>query len=170
LNDVAAYDWRRFFQSRVYTATARAPLGGIEWAGWVLAYTNIVPEMLRFAESAHKYTDLTHSLGLIVKEDGAIQDVIPGSPADKAGVAVAMKLMGVNSRHWTPELLRGAVAAAQTNRAPVELLLENEEFFLTCKVDYHDGERYAILERDSTKPDLLAKILQPLAAPVASGK
>ena len=41
-------------------------------------------------------------------------------------------------------------------------LLENEEIFKICKVDYHDGERYPRLERDATKPDLLAEILKPL--------
>ncbi|MCU1313333.1 MAG: hypothetical protein JWM54_1090, partial [Acidobacteriaceae bacterium] len=29
-------------------------------------------------------------------------------------------------------------------------------------VDYHDGERYPALERDSSTPDLLSDILKPL--------
>jgi hypothetical protein len=32
----------------------------------------------------------------------------------------------------------------------------------TCKLDYHGGERYAQLERDPAKPDLLGEILKPL--------
>lgn len=102
------------------------------------------------------------SLGITVKEDGYLTDVIAGLLADEAGVGTAMKLLGVNGRHWTPEILRAAVKEAATNPAPVELLVENEEYFKTCKVNYHGGEKYPLLERDSAKPDLLSQILKPL--------
>ncbi len=163
LNEIAPHDWGEFFQKRVYAANPRAPLGGIEGGGWRLNYTNAVPAMLRVRESAHKYTDLRMSLGLKVKEDGYLIDVIPGSPADKAGLGVSMKLVAVNGRRWTPEILRAAVKFAATDPAPVELLVENQDYFKTCKLDYHDGEKYAQLERDPSKPDLLDEILKPLA-------
>ena len=119
--------------------------------------------MLKSAESAQKFTDLRFSLGLTIKEGGAVQDVIPGSPADKAGVGAAMKLVAVNGRRWTPDLLRDAVQAARTNTAPIELLVENDDYFKSCKLDYHEGEKYPQLQRDPAKPDLLADILKPLA-------
>ena len=162
LNETAPNDWREFFRSRIYEPTPRAPLGGIEGSGWRLIYTNTVSPMLKSRESGLKYTDMRYSLGLTVKEDGYITDVIPGSPADQAGVGAAMKLLGVNGRHWTPAILRTAVKEAKTNAAPVELLVENEEFFKTCPVNYHEGEKYPLLERDSAKPDLLSQILKPL--------
>jgi predicted metalloprotease with PDZ domain len=162
LNEVAAYDWREFFQTRVYAVNPRAPLGGIAGAGWRLTYTNTVPDMLKTREGADKFTDLSFSLGFTVKEDGYITDVIPESPADQAKVGAAMKLLAVNGRRWTPEILRTAVKEAKTNTAPIELLVENEDYFKTCKLDYHDGEKYPQLERDTAKPDLLAEILKPL--------
>ncbi len=163
LNQVAPHDWRQFFQERVYDITPRAPLGGIRNAGWRLAYTNTVPAMLKSAETASKFTDLRFSLGLILKQGGAVEDVVPRSPAAKAGVGVAMNLLAVNGRRWTADLLRDAIRAATTNTAPIELLVENVEYFKTCKVDYHDGEKYPQLERDPSKPDLLTEILKPLA-------
>jgi len=162
LNEVASHDWREFFQTRVYAATSRAPLGGIEAAGWRLVYRQEIPDMQKSLEAARKATDLRYSLGLLIKEDGGILDVIPGSPADKAGVGAAMKLVAVNGRRWTPEVLRAAVKAAKTNVAPIELLVENNDYFITCKVDYHDGEKYPHLEGDPAKPDLLSEILKPL--------
>ena len=162
LNEVAPHDWRQFFQERVYATAPRAPLGGIENAGWRLVYSNTVPDLLKSAESDQKFTDLRFSLGLTIKEGGAVQDVIPGSPADKAGVGAAMKLVAVNGRRWTPDLLRTAVKAARTNTAPIELLVENEDYFKSCKLDYHEGEKYPRLERDAAKPDLLKDILKPL--------
>jgi hypothetical protein len=73
-----------------------------------------------------------------------------------------MKLVAVNGRRWTPELLRTAITAAKTDTAPIELLVENQDYFKACKVDYHGGERYPHLERDAAKPDLLTEILKPL--------
>jgi predicted metalloprotease with PDZ domain len=162
LNEIAPYDWAEFFQKRVYTSNPRAPLGGIEGSGWRLTYTNAVPAMQKARESAHKYTDMRMSLGLLVKEDGYITDVIPGSPGDKAGLGTAMKLVAVNGRRWTPEILRAAVKSAVTDTGPIELLVENEDYFKTCKLDYHDGEKYPQLERDTAKPDLMSEILKPL--------
>ncbi len=162
LNEVAPNDWREFFRTRVYEATPRAPLGGIESSGWRLAYTNTESPLLKTGESLGKFTDMSYSVGLILKEDGSITDVVSGSPADKAGVGAMMKLVAVNGRRWTPDFLRAAVKAAATDTAPIELLVENDEYFKTCKVDYHDGEKYPVLERDSAKPDLLSEILKPL--------
>jgi len=169
LKQVAAHDWREFFQTRVYATNPRAPLGGIEGSGWRLIYQDTLPDMLKRRETADKFTDVSFSIGLQIKEDGAVIDVVPGSPADKAGVGASMKLVAVNGRHWKPELLRSVIRFARTNSAPIELLVENEEFFKTCKVDYHEGERYPRLERDTTKPDLLAEILKPLTPAPALG-
>ncbi len=163
LNELAPRDWRQFFQQRVYAIAPRAPLGGIDNAGWRLTYTNALPPMLKAAERTRKFTDLRFSLGIILNETGAVQDVIRGSPADKAGVGAAMNLLAVNGRRWTPDFLRAAIRTAHTNTAPVELLLENEDYFQTCKLDYHDGERYPQLERLPAKPDLLTEIVKPLA-------
>jgi predicted metalloprotease with PDZ domain len=162
LNEIAPYDWDAFFQKRIYDINPRAPLGGIEGGGWRLTYTNAVPDLQRVREGAHKYTDMRMSLGFLVKEDGGIIDVIPGSPADQAGVGAGMTLVAVNGRRWTPEILRDAVKSAATNTAPLELLVENADYFKTCKLNYHGGEKYAQLERDPAKPDLLSEILKPL--------
>ena len=91
---------------------------------------------------------------------GQFSDMLP---ADKAGVGAAMKLVAVNGRRWTADLLRTAVKMARTNSAPIELLVENEDYFKSCKLDYHEGEKYPRLERDSTKPDLLTGILKSRA-------
>jgi hypothetical protein len=44
----------------------------------------------------------------------------------------------------------------------VELLVEFNDFYKTCPLDYHEGEKYPVLERDPTRPDLIADILRPL--------
>jgi predicted metalloprotease with PDZ domain len=164
LNEIAPFDWREFFVSRVNTVTPRAPLGGIEGSGWRVVYNDALPDMLKATESAEKLTDLSFSLGIVLKEDGTINDVIPGMAADKAGVGPGMKLIAVNGRRWTPAILRTAVKTAKAGPEAIELLVENGDFFKTCKLDYHEGEKYPHLERNAANPDLLGQILKPLAA------
>jgi len=161
LNEVAPFDWRGFFQQRVYAVAARAPLGGIERGGWRLVYRDTPSDMLKNFETSTKGTDYSFSLGLSLKEDGGISDVIPGSPADRAGVGPGMKLLAVNNRRWKPELMRTAIKEARNAEAPVELLVENGDAFKTCRLDYRDGERYPHLERDASKPDRLMEIIKP---------
>jgi predicted metalloprotease with PDZ domain len=164
LNHVAPFTWKDFFQQRVYEIAARAPLGGIENGGWRLAFTNHPTAMLKRLESLRKFTDLRFSLGFTVNNpDGTVTDVVPGLPADRAGVAAGLKLVAVNDRSWTPRLLREAVTAAATNSAPIRLLVKDDDFFRTCHLDYSGGEKYPCLERDPGKPDLLADILKPLS-------
>jgi len=64
----------------------------------------------------------------------------------------------VNGRHYTAEVLRDALGAGKSDTAPLELLVENTDYFKTYKLDYHGGERYPHLVRDESKPDLLSEI------------
>jgi predicted metalloprotease with PDZ domain len=162
LNSLVPWDWPGFFQKRVYEINPRAPVGGIENAGWKLAYTNHITAGLKSRESAHKYTDVNFSLGFSLDSEGTISDVLPGSPADLAGIGPSMKLIAVNTRAWSPSILRDAISFSATNQAPIALLVENSDYFKTFSVDYHGGEQYPCLDRDSSKPDILTDILRPL--------
>ncbi|HEY2955758.1 MAG TPA: M61 family peptidase [Candidatus Eisenbacteria bacterium] len=168
MNLIAPYDWRTFFTTRLESLSPHAPTGGITEGGWRMAWGDSVPGLLRSMESARKYVDLTYSIGMRVrKEDGVIEDVIPGSPCAAAGVAPGMKLVAANGRKWSKDVLRAAVRATKGSREPLELLTDNGEFFRTFRVDYHGGERYPRLERAPGKPDLVTAILKPLTSPDA---
>ena len=165
LNGVVASDWRSFLRERLDSLSPRAPLGGIENAGWHLVYNDQPNKQDEARDGDKKTTNLSYSLGLIVKEDGAIQDVIADGPAFAAGVSPSMKLVAVNGRAWTPKVLKEALAAAKApGSGPVELLLLNDDFYKTYRINYHRGELYPHLERDAAKPDLLEAICHPHAA------
>ena len=70
----------------------------------------------------------------------------------------------MNGRQYFPVILREAVQAAVTKTAPIELLVKNGEYYQTFKIDYHGGEQYPHLTRDESKPDVLSKIIEPLAS------
>jgi len=77
-----------------------------------------------------------------------------------------MRLVAVNGRKWTPDMLRDAIARAKNSPSPIELLVENSDFYQTYKIDYHGGERYPHLEPVTDKTDLLSEIIKMKAAPV----
>lgn len=171
MNAVQPYDWRKFFAERLDSHGPGAPLGGLENSGWKLVY-NETPNDNRMAQELPQHlTDAQFSLGILVHDPGAeggdeIIDVNWGSPAWQAGIAPGMKLVAVNGRRWTPELLREAIRKAKGGSAPIELLVENQEFFQTYQVDYHGGERYPHLARIEGTPDLLSEIAKMKAPPV----
>src|SRR5262249_46223868 len=116
-------------------------------------------------------TDAEFILGFSVHYSGGenadeIGEVIWGSPAAKAGLAPGMKLVAVNGRKWTPDILREAVRGAKASKQPVELLVENAEFFQTVKIEAFEGERYPHLEAISGKLDVLSEIAKAKAPAV----
>jgi predicted metalloprotease with PDZ domain len=158
LNQVVAYDWRGFWTERLTNHGPGAPLGGVEGSGWKLAYDETPSEMNCGGECNSHYVDAKYSIGLNLREDGTIVDTIEGLPAAAAGVGPGMKLIGVNGRHYSSDILRDALKAAKTGIEPIELLVENTDYYKVFKLDYHGGERYPHLVRDETKPDLLTDI------------
>jgi predicted metalloprotease with PDZ domain len=162
LNEVAPYDWASLLKERVNSTSAHAPLGGIERDGWKLVYNDKPNRFTQAIEKLAKSADFFYSLGLMVEQDGKLEDVIVGSPAYQSGLGPGMKLIAVNGRAWTPAALHAALKAAQGLNQPIELLVESGDFFKTYSVAYHDGEKNPHLERVSDKPDLLGDLLKPL--------
>ena len=169
LNSIAPYDWKKFFEQRLHSHGPGAPLGGLEASGWKLIYNEDINDHQRAAEQADGAVDLSFSLGFTAATSGddanSIVDVIPGTPAAKAGVAPGMKLVAVNGRKWSPDWLRVAIREAKNSKDPVRLLLENDDFYQTFEIDYHGGERYPHLESLHTT-DLLSEIAKHRAPAV----
>ncbi len=163
LNEVAPYDWATLLRDRVKRTSAHAPLGGIEGEGWKLIYNDQPNQLEKAIEKNFKAVNFDYSLGFSPEKDGKLDDVIVGSPAYRAGIGPGMKLIAVNGRRWTPDVLRTALKSAQESTAPIDLLIENAQFFRTYSVDYHAGEKNPHLERISEQPDVLGILLTPLA-------
>jgi predicted metalloprotease with PDZ domain len=160
LNQIVPYDWRGFWTERLTSHGPGAPLGGIEGSGWKVVYDDTPSEMVRNAEGGRRI-DVADSIGLELRDDGMIADTIEGMPAALAGIGPGMKLVAVNGRQYSPEVLRDALRAGKGGAAPLELLVENTDYYKTYKLDYHGGEKYPHLERDESKADLLTQIYNP---------
>ena len=108
--------------------------------------------------------DLSYSIGALLKDDGTVMDVNPRLEAFKAGLAPGMKIMTVNGRAWSIDVLREALSAAKDNPAPIQLVIDNGSFTQTIQLNYHGGERYPHLERDPSKPDVISETIKPLTS------
>ncbi len=160
LNQVVAYDWRGFWTERLTNHGPGAPLGGIEGSGWKLTYDETPSEMLSNAAGMYHIVPAGAALGLDLRDDGGVTDTIEGEISAKAGIGPGMRVVAVNGRKFSPEILRDAIKSAKTGSAPIELLVENADYYKTYKLDYHGGEMYPHLVRDASKPDLLTEILK----------
>ncbi len=165
LNDVAPYDWAKFFADRVDAIAPHPPLAGITAAGWKVAYGDSATETQSVYEREEERIDWYTSIGARFSlKTGDVLDVMPGSAADRAGLTPGMALVGVDGRKWSHDVLVDAAGADHRAHRPLELLVANGEYLHTLRVDVSAGLRYARLVRIAGTPDVLSEILAPHAA------
>ena len=158
LNSIAPYDWRRFWTDRLTNHGPHAPLTGLENSGWKLVLNDTPSPLVSAKEDNRDTIDSRFSVGLDMLADGSIVDTIEGFPAAMAGIGPGMKVLAVNGRKFSKVVLRDALKAGKTTTDPLELLVENAEYYRTFKVDYHGGEKFPHLERAEGKSDVLTLI------------
>ena len=164
LNAVQPYDWAAFWRERLERTRPGAPLEGIAKGGWTLAYAAEPNAMQQAYDAAGKRIDMRHSLGFALsEEDALIADIIPGSVADRAGLAPGSVLVAVNGRKWSKVLLDDALRASVAAPVTIELLVQNDDVFSTVGLPYQGGARYPRLERAGGTRDLLSEIARPRA-------
>jgi predicted metalloprotease with PDZ domain len=165
LGKIVAYDWRGYFETHVMQTTEHPPLDGLTRGGWSLVYNDTKNTYLESVEkSDKKLIETAFSIGLRVKTDGTIEDVAPGSTAFMSDIGPGMNLVAVNGRKFSSDVLKDAIKAAPSTKGPLELLIENHEFFSTHPLDYHDGLRNPHLAREAKAADVLSEIIAPHAA------
>ncbi len=138
-------------------------LGGITNGGWKVVYNDTPSEFTKAMEKAHNDVDARFSIGLSLDDKGGIHDVIVDSPAWKAGIAPGTTLVAVNGRKYNADILHDALKEGKGNGHNLELLVMNGDYYKNFTLNYHDGEKYAHLVRDESKPDVLSDIIKPLA-------
>jgi predicted metalloprotease with PDZ domain len=161
LNQVTPHDWRGFWTDRLTNHGPGAPLTGIERSGWKLVYDEIPSELVMARKREYKEINAEYSIGLLLDESGKIIDAVEGMPAAKAGVGPGMKLVAVNGHRFSVENLSEALKIGKNSSEPLELLVENTDYYKIYKLDYHGGEKYPHLVRDESKPDVLSEIITP---------
>ncbi len=168
LKTVAPYDWAGYFHERLTSLSPDAPIGGIENGGWKFEMSDHPSGPRgggggggggRFGGGANQ----VYSIGLRLSSDGTVQESLVGGPSYQAGIVPGMRVMAINDRAYTADLLHDAIKAATQNDQPILFLVLNDDYYRTVPVNYHGGEKFPRLVRDESKPDLLDEIAKPLA-------
>jgi predicted metalloprotease with PDZ domain len=162
LSSVQPHDWSGFWRERLTRLRPAGPLDGLHAAGWRLVL-DASPSIMHLAHEADdRDLDLRYSLGFFVDDEQAtIGDVIPGSPADAAGLAPGTHVTALNGYKWSKELLHDTLTAAPDPAGTLTLLIEKDDMYKTVELQYAGGERYPNLVREPATPDLLSRIAHP---------
>lgn len=159
LSAICPFDWHSFFETRVYRVNNKPPTDGLEAAGWRLIY-NATPNNEPFDSeltSISYYGD--YSIGLRVKKDGTIVDVLPGMPAYDAGLGPHMTLLAVDGRVYSDNALNEAIAHPRNGK--ISLIVRNFDSVESHEIQYAGGVRYPHLEQIPGSHDYLSEILEP---------
>jgi len=190
LEKVWSYDWRGFFQVRIIDVAPEVNVDGIERAGYRFFYTREPPPPQEEDGESYARTHgfpilertsgrkalkqaIWNSLGVEVADDGLVEDVRHGGPADLAKLAPRQRIVGVGkqrSADYGPSSTFDIVAlgreierSADEKSEKIRLFMAQEGDKWGVEVDYHDGLRYPRIERrDDGGPDLLEDILGAL--------
>ncbi|QHS51899.1 M61 family metallopeptidase [Edaphobacter sp. 12200R-103] len=166
LNQVLPYDWAAFIHQRIDNINPHADLDGIERGGYKLVFTdkpNASEHTMATAGGRRgSGINVWYSLGLRLTNDGTILDVRWGGPADRANLAPGQKIMAIDGNIFSTDAVKDALRDAKGSSQPIHLILQADTFVSTAEINYHDGERYPVLERINGTPSYLDDITNPL--------
>ncbi len=164
LNAVQPFDWSSFLKERITTKASHAPTGGITAGGYRVTFEDKPNEITRAAESKNRGLNAWYSLGFRSSSDNVVGDVLFNSPAFHAGLGPGMKIVAVNGRGASEDLLRAAIDESKAGSRTIELIVENTGYYKVLKLQYQGGARYPHLTREGSGVALLDEILKPLAS------
>jgi len=157
LNAVAPYDWASYLHERLTSTSPNPPVGGIENGGWKFVLNGEAPRGPQ-RHGVGGGSDDAYSIGLSLGQDGTVNDSIVGGAAFNAGITAGMKIVGVNGRVYSHQVLEDAIDGAKDSSQSIVLLIVNDEYYKTSNVDYHGGQKYPHLVRDESKPNYLDEL------------
>ncbi|HET8826521.1 MAG TPA: hypothetical protein VFM77_15385, partial [Terriglobales bacterium] len=160
LQAICPYDWHNFFETKIYRVNSNPPTDGLEAAGWRLVYNSTPNRPVFFSVLIPFDTFQADSIGIDVAKDGVIFDVLPDSPAYQAGLGPRMKIVAVDGRAYSKEVLEETIA--QPANGKITLMVRNFDAVETHEIHYEGGLRYPHLERIPGTKDYLSEILQAL--------
>lgn len=159
LGQVAPADWERFLRDWIDAHDELDTTSGLERHGWRLVFTDTPTPAFLANEAESGGTDLTYSLGLTVRDNGAVLAVAWEGPAFRAGMRAGIRIVAVNGAPFRREVLLAAVRGSVSR--PITLTIERDGRRSDVAVSYVGPLRYPRLERIPGRPDTLATLLAP---------
>ena len=160
LSGCAPYDWKRYFEEQLTETRDGAPLGGLRRGGYDLVFLDHPSDFALAMEDMEGIADLSFSLGLSVKTDGSLVDVVWDGPAFDGQLTVGARIIAVNGTAFSVRILKDAVAGSRENCA-VELVVEAARQVRPVRMAYDGGHRYPHLRRAAGERRRLDAIMEP---------
>lgn len=160
LGAVYPHDWEGFLAARLDALAPHPPLDWIAQGGYRLVYTQEPGDYIKADEKTTKSANFSYSLGLTLRTDGEIAQVLWDSPAFAAKLIPGSTILAVNGTVYSAEVLKAALNA----KGRLDLTVRRKDRLSMVALDYHDGQRYPHLERIADTPARLDDLLAPLAA------
>ncbi|KAK4451545.1 peptidase m61 domain-containing protein, partial [Podospora aff. communis PSN243] len=163
LEKVCSYDWQAFFQAKIIDVAPEVNKDGLKRAGYHFIYQG---EPGFAQKSGHATAGaIWNSIGVRVADDGLIQDVRHGGPADIAKVAPTQIIAKVGDSDFSIEGLADEVKRARERRP--KLTVRQEDDMWEVELDYDGGLQYPRIIRPqyvSGEVDLISQILSEVKA------
>jgi predicted metalloprotease with PDZ domain len=159
LRAVADLDWDSLIRRRVESFQEQYDPSVVSLLGYEFSLKRQTPNIPAATFRRQSGIDVLDSLGMVIGRDGNVQNLLIGSPADRARFGPTMKIIGVNGLKWSGPRLLEALVKSQ-DRRPINLLVEDGDELRTIQLHYYEGPRYWNLVRQQGEPDLLLKILE----------
>lgn len=161
LNSLQAYDWDGLILRRIESLQGVYDPSVADILGYRFELQStplqVPPNTFRYENGVENLD----SIGATFSNDGEVQDILLGSPADQARLMPGMKIIGVGKNVWTPSRFSEALEEANGG-SPIELKIIDGDEIKTIEINYHDGPRWLNLVRQNGSPDLLSEITKPL--------
>lgn len=153
-------DWDALIRKRIEAPAEALDLSPIlALMGWRLDYADEpTPEQKKLIDEGEG-VNLRTSLGLRLDKAGEIIDIVPGSPADEAGLAYGMKALAVDGWEYTKDRLKDAVKETP-RKGKVEFITSFGGRVETRVVEYAGGMRVPRLVRIDEEPDILSEVVK----------
>ena len=148
-------DWDGYFKQRLESVATDLPQQALQAAGWQLHYDDKPGALWEIATKKQGRT-IYYDLGFKLDKEGTVEDIAWGGKAFAAGMAPGMKLLAINQRTFTAELLDRAIKSGE----PLNLLMEDAGFQFTATIA-KPALRYPHLERIPKTKDILGDIIKP---------
>ena len=162
LNAVHPHNWATFLRTRLDAAgpDAKAPLDGIERAGYRLTYTDALTDAEKKIQTGWK-NDFQYSLGFTLGSNNRINNIRWGGPVFEADIGPGWEMVAINDVAASADKLREAITANKDGSAPFNILMKRGDEYRTVQFDYTGGLRHPRLVRIEGTRDRLSEILSP---------
>ncbi|MEW5796964.1 MAG: hypothetical protein AB1772_11465 [Candidatus Zixiibacteriota bacterium] len=161
LNALAAFSWDSLITNRIDKLSDTLNHTALAASGYQINYTDEKPQVLAETEGANGAHIYDASLGLTITDYLAqVDQIVPGSPADKAGLVTGMSIIGVNGKTFSFERFEKAISDAVTT-GELRLLTQRGEILREYTIRYDGGPRYLKLEPIDGRTHWLDSILAP---------